>query len=132
MTKRRKQLKSLQPIFFHEVVTKVGFGSVAEYCRAAPSAQDADRRKLIDDHLVAARRAEVDADALVDGLAAELSGPDLHALIAKLLERFVAERSWVHIDIAGPAFLEKPKSWAEAGASGALVRTLVEVARQQT
>ena len=50
---------------------------------------------------------------------------------AKLLERFVSDRPWVHIDIAGPAFLEKPKSWAEAGASGALVRTLVEVARQQ-
>lgn len=50
---------------------------------------------------------------------------------AKLLERFVSDRPWVHIDIAGPAFLEKPKSWAEAGASGALVRTLVEVARQR-
>jgi leucyl aminopeptidase len=49
---------------------------------------------------------------------------------AKLLEEFVADRPWTHIDIAGPAFLEKPKAWFDAGASGALVRTLVEVARQ--
>lgn len=50
---------------------------------------------------------------------------------AKLLERFVADTPWTHIDIAGPAFVEKPKPWFEAGASGALVRTLVEVARRQ-
>ena len=48
---------------------------------------------------------------------------------AKLLEEFVAGRPWTHIDIAGPAFLEKPKPWLDAGASGALVRTLIEVAR---
>ncbi|MCP4194636.1 MAG: leucyl aminopeptidase [Planctomycetaceae bacterium] len=49
---------------------------------------------------------------------------------AKLLERFVDETPWTHIDIAGPAFLEKSKPWLESGASGALVRTLIEVARQ--
>jgi len=48
---------------------------------------------------------------------------------AKLLEEFVAERPWVHIDIAGPSFLEKPKPWLDAGGTGAFVRTLVEVAR---
>jgi len=48
---------------------------------------------------------------------------------AKLLEEFVAEKPWVHIDIAGPSFLEKPKPWLDAGGSGAFVRTLVEVAR---
>ncbi len=37
---------------------------------------------------------------------------------AKLLEQFVAERPWTHIDIAGPAFLEKPKPWLDAGGSG--------------
>jgi leucyl aminopeptidase len=47
---------------------------------------------------------------------------------AKLLEEFVQGKPWVHIDIAGPAFLESPKSWMDAGGSGALVRTLVEVA----
>ncbi len=51
---------------------------------------------------------------------------------AKLLEEFVDQRPWTHIDIAGPAFLEKPKSWLDVGGTGALVRTLVEVARRQS
>jgi leucyl aminopeptidase len=48
---------------------------------------------------------------------------------AKFLEEFVAGKPWVHIDIAGPAFLETPKPWLDAGGSGAFVRTLVEIAR---
>jgi len=48
---------------------------------------------------------------------------------AKLLEQFVGQTPWTHIDIAGPAFRDKPKPWCDAGASGAMVRTLVEVAR---
>ena len=47
----------------------------------------------------------------------------------KFLEEFVGETPWVHIDIAGPAYLSKPKSWLDAGGSGCFVRTLVEVAR---
>lgn len=49
---------------------------------------------------------------------------------AKFLEEFVAARPWTHLDIAGPAFLESPKPWLDAGGSGAFVRTLVEVARR--
>ena len=48
---------------------------------------------------------------------------------AKFLERFVGDTPWTHIDIAGPAFRDKPKPWSEAGASGTYVRTLVELAR---
>jgi leucyl aminopeptidase len=48
---------------------------------------------------------------------------------AKFLEQFVPDTPWVHIDIAGPAFLENGKSWLDAGGTGAFVRTLVEVAR---
>ncbi len=48
---------------------------------------------------------------------------------AKFLEEFVQSTPWVHIDIAGPSFLESPKSWLDAGGSGAFVRTLIEVAR---
>jgi leucyl aminopeptidase len=48
---------------------------------------------------------------------------------AKFLEEFVRKMPWVHLDIAGPAFLESPRSWMDAGGSGAMVRTLVEVAR---
>jgi leucyl aminopeptidase len=51
---------------------------------------------------------------------------------AKFLEEFVAEKPWVHIDIAGPSFLEHEKSWLDAGGSGALVRTLVQVARMRS
>ena len=50
---------------------------------------------------------------------------------AKLLERFVGDVPWTHIDIAGPAFADKPLPWLAGGGTGALVRTLVEVARQQ-
>jgi leucyl aminopeptidase len=49
---------------------------------------------------------------------------------AKFLEEFVAGRPWTHLDIAGPAFLESPKPWLDAGATGAFLRTLVEVARR--
>jgi leucyl aminopeptidase len=49
---------------------------------------------------------------------------------AKFLEQFVGGTPWVHLDIAGPAFCDKPKPWCDAGASGQFVRTLVEVARQ--
>jgi leucyl aminopeptidase len=48
---------------------------------------------------------------------------------AKFLEEFVGGKPWAHLDIAGPAFLEKPKPWSDTGASGAFVRTLVEIAR---
>jgi leucyl aminopeptidase len=47
---------------------------------------------------------------------------------AKFLEEFVDGKPWVHLDIAGPAFLESSKSWLDAGGSGYGVRTLVEVA----
>jgi leucyl aminopeptidase len=50
---------------------------------------------------------------------------------AKFLEEFVAGKPWVHMDIAGPAFLEKSKPWLDGGATGIFVRTLVEVARAQ-
>jgi leucyl aminopeptidase len=48
---------------------------------------------------------------------------------AKFLEEFVAGKPWVHMDIAGPSFLESSKPWLDGGGSGAFVRTLIEVAR---
>lgn len=47
---------------------------------------------------------------------------------AKFLEAFVQDIPWVHLDIAGPCFHDKPQPWIDAGASGCMVRTLVEVA----
>jgi len=49
---------------------------------------------------------------------------------AKLLERFVGDTPWTHIDIAGPAYAEKSKPWLDGGATGALLRTLVQLARR--
>ena len=51
---------------------------------------------------------------------------------AKFLERFVKEKPWVHLDIAGPAFASGDKPHREGGGTGCMVRTLVEVARMST
>jgi leucyl aminopeptidase len=45
---------------------------------------------------------------------------------AKFLERFVGDTPWLHIDIAGPAFADKPKSHHDAGGTGTMVRSLIE------
>jgi leucyl aminopeptidase len=47
---------------------------------------------------------------------------------AKFLEKFIDKRSWVHLDIAGPAYAASSKPYREGGGTGCLVRTLVEVA----
>jgi len=47
---------------------------------------------------------------------------------AKFLEKFVASKPWVHLDIAGPAFVETSKPHIEGGGTGTMVRTLVELA----
>ncbi len=44
---------------------------------------------------------------------------------AKFLENFVGDVPWVHIDIAGPSFADSPKPYRDAGATGAMVRTLL-------
>ncbi|TWT54122.1 Cytosol aminopeptidase [Rubripirellula amarantea] len=44
---------------------------------------------------------------------------------AKFLENFVGDVPWVHIDIAGPAFMDSPKPHRDAGATGVMVRTLL-------
>ena len=49
---------------------------------------------------------------------------------AKLLERFVRGIPWTHIDIAGPAFADKPRPWIAGGGTGSMVRPFVELARR--
>ena len=49
---------------------------------------------------------------------------------AKFLECFVQGQPWVHLDIAGPAFSERPKPWRDAGATGVMVRTLLDLISQ--
>ena len=36
---------------------------------------------------------------------------------------------WAHLDIAGTAWAEESKPWQPKGATGAMIRTLIEVAR---
>ncbi len=50
---------------------------------------------------------------------------------AKFLERFVKEKPWVHLDIAGPAYAASDKPHREGGGTGCMVRTLVEVLSTQ-
>jgi leucyl aminopeptidase len=47
---------------------------------------------------------------------------------AKFLEEFVEGKPWVHLDIAGVAWLEEAKPWMAKGPAGFPVRTLVELA----
>ena len=49
---------------------------------------------------------------------------------ARFLKHFVADKAWVHLDIAGPAFASSNKPHREAGATGYMVKTLVELARR--
>lgn len=46
----------------------------------------------------------------------------------KFLEKFVSDKPWVHLDIAGPAFASSNKPHREGGATGVMLRTLVELA----
>lgn len=49
----------------------------------------------------------------------------------KFLEQFVGETPWVHIDLGGPIFLDKPKPWMDAGATGAYLRSLYQFVANQ-
>ena len=46
---------------------------------------------------------------------------------AMFLKEFYEETPWVHLDIAGTAWLDEAKPWAAKGASGVAVRTLVDL-----
>ena len=48
---------------------------------------------------------------------------------AMFLKEFAGDGAWAHLDIAGTAWAEDAKSWQPKGATGATIRTLIEVAR---
>jgi leucyl aminopeptidase len=50
---------------------------------------------------------------------------------ATFLHKFVGDTPWIHIDIAGTAYLSKGRGYLSEGASGVPVRTLVEFIRSQ-
>ncbi|MEP6776767.1 MAG: leucyl aminopeptidase, partial [Chloroflexota bacterium] len=47
------------------------------------------------------------------------------------LKQFVGDTPWVHLDVAGTAWTEKDSAWQMKGATGSMVRTLVELAGGQ-
>ncbi|HEY0983268.1 MULTISPECIES: leucyl aminopeptidase [unclassified Schlesneria] len=49
---------------------------------------------------------------------------------ARFLQHFVGTKPWVHLDIAGPAYASSNKGHREAGATGHMVKSLIELARQ--
>ena len=48
---------------------------------------------------------------------------------ALFLKEFTGGLPWAHLDIAGTAWAEESRAWAPKGATGVMVRTLLEVAR---
>ncbi|MCG6157654.1 leucyl aminopeptidase [Rubinisphaera margarita] len=51
---------------------------------------------------------------------------------AKFLEKFVSETPWIHCDIAGPAFRSESKPERDGGATGVLLRTVLELLKKRT
>ena len=49
---------------------------------------------------------------------------------AMFLKEFVGETPWLHLDIAGTAWIEDNKPWIAKGPSGIAVRSIVEFARE--
>lgn len=47
---------------------------------------------------------------------------------AAFLQQFVGDTPWVHLDVAGTAYTEKDVSWQMKGATGVMIRTLIELA----
>lgn len=47
---------------------------------------------------------------------------------AKLLQRFVGDTPWVHMDIAGPAWADSDSAAQDTGGTGCMVRSIVELA----
>jgi leucyl aminopeptidase len=48
---------------------------------------------------------------------------------AMFLKEFVGDTPWAHLDIAGTAWSDEARSWTLKGATGVMIKTLVELAR---
>ena len=48
---------------------------------------------------------------------------------AMFLKEFAGDGAWAHLDIAGTAWAEESKPWQPKGATGTMIRTLIDVAR---
>jgi leucyl aminopeptidase len=71
-------------------------------------------------------------EALKSEIADMLNSPGRPAgsiTAAMFLKEFAGAGPWAHLDIAGTAWAEEQKAWMPKGATGAMIRTLVELAR---
>ena len=71
-------------------------------------------------------------DQLKSDIADMLNSPGRPAgavTAAMFLKEFAGTGPWAHLDIAGTAWAEESKAWAPKGATGVMIRTLVELAR---
>ncbi|HEV2304237.1 MAG TPA: leucyl aminopeptidase [Candidatus Acidoferrales bacterium] len=50
---------------------------------------------------------------------------------AWFLKEFAEDTPWVHLDIAGTAWLDESKPWASSGPTGVAIRTLIDFAMRQ-
>jgi leucyl aminopeptidase len=48
---------------------------------------------------------------------------------AMFLKEFVEDKPWIHLDVAGTAWMEESKAWMPKGPSGVTVRSIVDFAR---
>jgi leucyl aminopeptidase len=56
--------------------------------------------------------------------------PASSATAAKILEHFIGDAQWAHLDIAGTSYVDSKKPYQEKGATGVGVRTLTELAQR--
>ena len=74
-------------------------------------------------------------DKNLDSMAADMKNtggrPGGSITAALFLKEFVGEIPWAHLDIAGASFLDKDRVYDPRGATGAGVRTLVELVRRR-
>jgi leucyl aminopeptidase len=71
-------------------------------------------------------------DQLKSDIADMLNSPGRPAgsiTAAMFLKEFAGSGPWAHLDIAGTAWAEESKPWQPKGATGVMIRTLIEVAR---
>ena len=48
------------------------------------------------------------------------------SVAGRFLQNYTKSKNWLHIDIAGPAYIDKPYKELQKGATGGMVRTLTD------
>ena len=96
-------------------------GLSAEIIEAGQSVGEKFWRMPLDDEYAEAIHSDV-ADIKQTG-----GRPASSVTAAKILEHFVGDAHWAHLDIAGTDFSDSKRSYAEKGATGFAARTLAEL-----